>query len=515
MKKIKYFLCLTALSVFTVSCSDAYDIVQKGELSDEVTFQSINDIDQFLTGIYAGVNTQSQIFLSSVLTDELGIGASNGGNDRNLHRFQLNVNVGYVFTSWYGPHSTVNRVNRLIQAASLVTPQTAEEQTRYNSILAEARVLRALAYLHISTFFSTDMTDPNALNGYAFTNVPSVADIQPRSTNAEVYSIIESDLAFADANLVDRTVDQVASPYKYVSNNMVKALKARYYLYRGNHTLARQFADELIQSSGLVLTPAGQYIPSNFYTPATASPYRRMWNDTDQGEIIFALDRPIGGNWSNLASMFYFNVTNLTGSIIFDMGYNLFNLYGGFAGNGDIRRFAFVDPTLVNVPNTPAPAGCSDDPICLYQYPIDKYPGKGNQPLRNDVKVFRLSEMYFIAAECAIVQGQLNEAAAYIKAVRDARSFVGPRPLPVYNNAQQAWTDVLLERRLELCYEGHRYIDLKRIGNLAGVQMDRHPFDFDGTDPPLTLPNNDFRFTLPIPQNEVDANPTVVQNPGH
>jgi hypothetical protein len=30
-----------------------------------------------------------------------------------------------------------------------------------------------------------------------------------------------------------------------------------------------------------------------------------------------------------------------------------------------------------------------------------------------------------------------------------------------------------------------------------------------------TLANSDYRFTLPIPQVELNANPSVVQNPGY
>ena len=52
------------------------------------------------------------------------------------------------------------------------------------------------------------------------------------------------------------------------------------------------------------------------------------------------------------------------------------NLYAAISGPGDVRKTYFVDPTSTAATKI-----------------IDKYPGKGNTPLRNDIKVFRLSEM--------------------------------------------------------------------------------------------------------------------------
>ena len=105
---------------------------------------------------------------------------------------------------------------------------------------------------------------------------------------------------------------------------------------------------------------------------------------------------------------------------------------------------------------------------------IDKYPGKGNTPLRNDVKIFRLSEMYLILAEAAAAQDKLVDAATYIKKIRDARTYSGTATKPVYANKVEALKDVLKERRVELCLEGHRYVDLRRLGETAGVSIDRN-----------------------------------------
>ena len=70
---------------------------------------------------------------------------------------------------------------------------------------------------------------------------------------------------------------------------------------------------------------------------------------------------------------------------------------------------------------------------------------------------------------------------------------------------------------MELAYEGHRYKDLKRLGVAAGVGIDRDPIACNIQGDACTLPSSDYRFTLPIPIIEINANPGIAeqQNPGY
>jgi hypothetical protein len=209
----------------------------------------------------------------------------------------------------------------------------------------------------------------------------------------EIYSLIESDLDFAYNNLKE------GNNYKYVTKNLINAIRARMYTYRGKYQLAAQYAQAVIDNFPNGLTPA---VPitgtpgtttfnSSFYSESTPSPYRQMWNDAIQGEVIFALSRPSVGSWGNIASNWTTNTTNLSGSPLFDLGRNLFNIINQ---NNDIRRWAFVDPTSVVSASYATDANYVSTDVLV----IDKYPGKGNTPLRNDIKLFRLSEMYLILA---------------------------------------------------------------------------------------------------------------------
>jgi len=481
-----------------VSCNDSIDIVQDGEINNDATFVNVTNLEAYLLGdVYPNISGETEMMFTSIFTDEVGIGPSNGGQAIDTHRFVLSQNDGYAASIWLQNYRAINRANRLIEGSANFTPASTE-LAKYNSIIASARVIRALSYLQLLTYFSTDMANDNALGVIYSDKVPAIDDKSPRVINAQIYSLIEGDLTFADANLIDPTT---TDKFKYVSKNLVSAIRARMYLYRKNYTLAKQYAQQTLTNSGLTLTAATPYVAATFYSTTTTNPYRKMWADLDAngGEILFSLSRPSSGSWSNFAGNFYFNTTTLTGGAYLDMGKNLYTVLNETAG--DIRRMAFVDPT-------------SD--IAANDVMIDKYPGKpAGAPLRNDIKMFRLSEMYFILAECAVYENQLVTVAQYIKNVRDARNRLATQPLPSYADATQAWGDILKERRRELCFEGHRYIDIKRLGALANTSIDRNVADDVILSVPLTLPLTDHRFTMPIPQDEISANPNAQQNPGY
>jgi len=495
MKKIKNIFLAIGSLLLVSSCSDALDIVQEGELYRPEAFQTVADLRSYLVGdIYSRVDNTSEITFTAVFTDEVGIGPSNGGQDKELHRFQLNANSDEPAGIWSTNYTVINRVNRLLEFSNQVATTTPATLAQKNAVLAEARALRAYCYLQLVSFFSVDPANPNAL-GVILSTTPDRYDLieaRPRVKNQLIYDLIESDLLFAATNL-----PATSTNYKFVTPKFIAATRARMYLYRKDYDKAEQYAT--------IATG----------TLSTATAYTGMWADA-QGECIFAAARPIQGSWSNIASNFFFNTTDLGGSPFLDMGRNLFNLYNQFPT--DVRRTSWIDATSsINSGYASDAQYVNSDVLC-----INKYPGKGatsGQPLRNDLKIFRNSEMVLILAECRVAgtttnPSNLAAAATLVRSIRTARNT--GQPLPVYTTAQAAWADILLERRKELAYEGHRYLDIKRLAALAGNQgITRDNTDDDILGQPLTLSLSDYRWTLPIPQLEVAGNVTIQQNPGY
>jgi hypothetical protein len=235
MKKIKLFLSVVLFTSFFNSCEDAYKIEQDGEFNEE-TITTVSGMQSYLNGIYAGVSIANEISFSTIFTDEAGVGRGSGGQNFTTHRFILNSNEPAAAGIWYGKYNTINLVNRLLVIATQVPVPTEPSQlATYNSILAQARALRAFSYFQLLTFFSTDMSDNNALGVILTTDVNEISDRLPRTNNGPCFELIESDLDYAFNNVVPNPVQ-----HKYISKSMIDALRARMYLYRKNYPLAKQ-----------------------------------------------------------------------------------------------------------------------------------------------------------------------------------------------------------------------------------------------------------------------------------
>ncbi len=550
MKKGIIFLSFVAL---LFSCNDATDIVQPGELNDQRLFTNVANMQLFMNEVYDRFATESDIMASSKLSDEIAIGGALTVDD--TQRFFVPTTNAEADAIWSNHYILINYCNRVIRGATYFTPTSAADIAQYNSILAQARALRAFAHFELMVYFSKDLSDDNALGVMLVDRVPGTYDRIPRSTNGALFTFIESDLLFAEANLgtpiAGSTPVTAANAYKYVNLDFINAFRARMYLYRKNYTQALNYANAVIGSRPLstctftlpanyptntaVIPPVGagtgsttinvspstaaaQAVQRALYTidqwtSAGAPDYRKMWVDATQGELLFALDRP--NNKTNWGSRYNTNGSYLSGGALFDMGRNLFNLYTQPMGGGaqDFRRWCFVDRSSTISANPSTATRTSE------QIVIDKYPGKTGAHLANDVKVFRESEIYFIKAECLVRNGDLPGAAGLIQQVRQARNYITGAvvPTPVYANATAAFADILTERRKELCFEGHRYIDLKRLGADAGVPgTDRDATDAANSNAtsPVNILLGDYRFTLPIPQDEININP-LVQNDGY
>lgn len=126
-----------------------------------------------------------------------------------------------------------------------------------------------------------------------------------------------------------------------------------------------------------------------------------------------------------------------------------------------------------------------------------------------DYPVFRYADVLLLLAEAENeVNGPTPLAYAAINQVRE-RAFGNENNVPGNLNKDQFFDVIYLERKLELCYEGHRRDDLVRWNKLQEV--------IDGFNS-----TNDFskdyqphEYVWPIPQSEIDLNPNAVQNPGY
>jgi hypothetical protein len=115
-----------------------------------------------------------------------------------------------------------------------------------------------------------------------------------------------------------------------------------------------------------------------------------------------------------------------------------------------------------------------------------------------DLHVIRFGEVLLNLAEAQAMLGKLAEAVAAYNQLR-VRAGVPEHVLGTDVTTQQEVVEAIwAERRRELAFEGDRWPDLVRTERAAAI---------------LEIPQ--FRTLFPIPQNELDVAPRLVQNAGY
>ena len=453
-----------------------------------------------------------EIALSANFSDEIAIGFDSGGQGVALYDFVLNAGSTAASNFWVRNYRVNNRASVLIEAAANITPDPVD-QADYDNVLAQVHFIRAYANMELLLYFSPDPTNDSTLAAPVINTVAGLSAQPLRDTTGYLWTFINDDIAIANALIQDQ------SNTTFIYRDAITALRARIALTRSDYPTAESLALGLLNDYGL----------------ASRDEYRNMFTDDnlfptsapvggENKEIIFKLERTLNdsydgqgatgsvnaGGWAG--ARFAFVNATLAGGPYFEMDRNVFNALTPDNPGADIRYTVMVSPTSIissDHPNDP-------DPINNDVLVIQKYPGSQGRPLMNDLKVFRSSEMLLIAAEARAYQSNFTGVQTLLEQLRTAR-FGSAQTVALPSSVADAVGSVLDERRIELAFEGHRYKDLKRSGVAGNRVIDRNPIECNIQSGACTLVASDFRFTLPIPIVEINANPGIGagQNPGY
>ena len=146
---------------------------------------------------------------------------------------------------------------------------------------------------------------------------------------------------------------------------------------------------------------------------------------------------------------------------------------------------------------------------------LDFTKGVGSQPYI----FFRLAEIYLNYAEAQYHLGNEAEAREYINIIR-ARVHMPP----ITTSGEQLLEDIRHERRIELCFEDHRFYDVRRwmiaeetLGkNATGIEWSKAA-DGSLSYSPVNVQVRSFdpkMYYIPIPLDEVNKT-DLEQNPGY
>lgn len=479
MKMKKITIAILALSLSVSSCKKLINIPETDLIAGDIALKTVSNNESAVLGAYAQLGAEMNILMNAVFADE--VVRSEFYNAITTHEWQYSsadVGLRDSYTAINPNYRIIDRANRVLLALPNAQATVAGDDAKRSRIKGEALFLRAYGYFELFRYYCGNY-DPAGL-GMPYVETPTVVP-QARILMGEYFQKINADITEAKnllpTSLSDRNRATVAA---------ANALHARVALYMRDWASAETYATNYINALPL----------------ATAAQFPGIWTDanpTSPVEVAFQLVRTntIGGR---IGSLFRgTGPVTAPGTITWQPSAKLWNSYDAV---NDVRFASYLkDEPIYAALNRPSKI-------------IVKYIGTGigdNNENINNGKVFRTGEMYLIRAEARAEQNKItgaNSAESDINTLRAAR--INGYTNVTFATKQAAIDAIMLERFKELPYEGHRFFDLKRRGL---------PVERSGTDIPspagTTLPANNFRFVLPIPQPEMLANPLMQQNPGY
>jgi hypothetical protein len=472
MKKIlKYSVYLFAGVLISSGCKKQVDVQPTDLILPEFAFTTVDNLQAGLNTAYQRYDGENTAYIASLLSDEARYGRDNAGQGQFTFRWQYGQDAttgGEVTQGWRTFYSMIAACNIVLDNIDKVFAVNSADSARKIQIRAQALGLRALAHFELHERYSKGIYNPTELSVPFVSSFidPISAPTPKRDTSVMVLSRIQSDLRLA-SSLMGATTP--ANFTDVVLNKLnITALQARISLYKREWQKAIDSATVVINSG---IRPLG-----------SSAQFAGIWSDANlTSEVLFRTKRNSAA--SSLGSLF---TTTLNG-VYFSPSIKLRGMYAA----GDIRPsnyFAFFAPNTI------------PENWVVFKYFQSALGGK-----INDFKGMRIPEMYLIRAEALIeLSGDGNAGTPDLITLRTARSAGA---VPVFADKTAGINFVLDERMRELCFEGFRFFDLKR----KGLGVDRNPLDVESSTW-LTLPAGNYRFALPIPVAEIQANPNVIQN---
>lgn len=499
MKRLKYIWTVT-LAVLLCACgNDWLDIEPSTSIDTEGSLTTLRDYEFTLNGIYSTMQSYYYYgarmqYYGDVTGDDI---QAYSASKRCATYYQFGWNKDNVPTTfWRTCYDIIQNTNIVINGIDAIQYDGEDEKGQQafdayqKDLKGQALAVWALATFDLTRLYGYPYLKDNgtSLGAAIVREVVGITYKPSRSTVAKCYEEIIKSLKNA-VPLLATQKEKAKSSWlaQSVQGKMNKwsamTLLSRAYLYMGDYGNALKVAEEAIEGA-----------EKDGYRLWTNEEYAMAWSEAFSSEVLFEIvnlltDNPGKESIGYLCSPDGYKDMILTGSF-----------YDFMMQDKDDVRFKMIDI------------------VSKRAYYTNKYPGENGDggPADANIRLFRLSELYLIAAEAAVQEKDNTKAVKYLEAIvkrgNPANSVSGTVTVE----------QVLDERRKEFYGEGHRFFDVlrtggtikrenvsvKEISSTKHLSLQDYAKEFDW---------NMYKVVLPIPKAEIDANPNMKgqQNPGY
>ncbi|MEJ7766747.1 MAG: RagB/SusD family nutrient uptake outer membrane protein [Chitinophagaceae bacterium] len=392
------------------------------------------------------------------------------------HRDVNSGELRFVYRFYY---RIISNANVLINGIESVPGPEADKKM----IKGQALAYRAWAHFQLVQLWGKRYdaaTRPNSQPGVPLL-LTNTLEGQPRATVEEVYAQVNKDLNEA-LTLLNGYARAGTAAKSNINVNVVSALKARVALTQQDWEMAATNA--VAARQGFALMANADYLTG--------------FNNLTNPEWIWG-SRQIDDHNTFFWSYFAYISANFNSTVLRTQPRAINATLWDQIPTTDIRKQLW-DRTGANVPIPPGGARVS--------YQNKKFLAKSDALSTGDVPYMRSGEMYLIEAEARARQNQntaaqdalftlaRNRNASYVKSVSTGQALLD---------------EISFNRRIELWGEGFRFTDLKRL-NLPMTRVGI-PNHLPALIQIVTVPAGDRMWEFLFPQDEINANLALVQNP--
>lgn len=472
---------MTALVALT-SCGDFLDREPTNSGNADNAIATTRDAQVAINGMMYQMSSSSYygrnfLLYGDVKGGDLTIYQNGRGNDA-LYTFNHTPTSGTYSGFWSTMYDCVMQVNNLLENIDKIQANGGGADFDYYK--GEALSLRALYYFDLVRLYGKPYNYDKQSLGVPLVLKTLDASAQPeRATVEEVYKQIVADLQ-AGQKLMASDKSRNNGYLDYWGN---VALQAKVSLYMDDYAAALKAAEEVMGSGKFTL-----------YTPAQ---WCESWGKQYGSESIFEIGIDSQTDLQQSSLGYYYMCYQQKKNA---MGWFLASDYflSRLAQDSSDVRWGVMDNDESWVETKVERKGS----CYKYMGGIDMEGDGKETATAVNIKVIRLSEVYLIAAEAALHTGDASKAATYLNAVRCRAPKLEPA------TAATVTDDMILdERSKELFGEGQRFFDMMRMNR-------KIEFNDDFRDVPVTRRAKTIDRTfggivLPIPQDEINANPNI------
>lgn len=493
--KILYIIAISAILVS--GCRKTF--LPSTAIDEESALTNAGDIETATIGTYALFKNpgyvRSNHFLIQYPTDEVAQGQNSSDDLTRCYRYTHLAIGTHGANFWSQAYLSISAANRVIG----VIPDDAPADMR--QLKGENLFIRAMLHFNLVRVFGRPYPQGAATNPGVPILKEGLSEEErlkiPRNTVKEVYEAVVADL------LKSEQLMSYPKSNAFASKEVAQALLARVYLYMEENIKAIEYANKVINSGRYILLPGGE-LPNYF----------RMAPEANRETILCIRHiKTEDRGFSSIGSMYFSGDANGNPQNQAVSGWGEIyasKKYVDFLNtNPGDRRKSFFSPLTdaatgqvrLNPRLTPATP----------MYYVNKYNMQEGIVNLSSPVYLRLAELYLIRAEANAKLGNTNEALADVNLIR-TRAGIPAYTITDLTTSGKSIMDVVLEERwLELAFEGHRAYDLFRNGR---AMVRNYPGSHVlGGSINQTIPPGDNRVIFFIPQSQIDANPSLTQNP--